>query len=76
MLVGCNNMALVIKKFVTGMHYVALPETVTLPFEAKGQRRVKATVQGSVTFHAAILPHKQIGNFIFISNKILNRWDW
>jgi len=66
-------MVLQVQKFITGMHYVVLEEQDIALFITKKQRRVKVTVQGSVTFHAAILPHKQIGHFIFISSKTLKK---
>lgn len=66
-------MVLEIKRFVTGMHYVSLEDSMTRPFRDKGHRRVLVTAQDSTTFHAAILPHKQIGNIIFIGSKTLKK---
>ena len=55
------------------MHFVVLEEQTIAFFKAKKQRRVKVIVQGSESFHAAILSHKQIGHFIFISSKTLKK---
>ena len=55
------------------MHYVVLTEDLTAPFRSKGQRRVKVTANQSITFHAAILPHKHIGSIIFMGSKTLKQ---